>query len=126
MLDRAAFVDEEETAVSNQLAFAFHVAFFVWADELSSEDVIVLGDGLIGIGDQRVGDPFDAALALSTWSQPQWENSVSVETPMTTVSRFVNSGSFSWNAWSSVGQTNVEVLRIEEEDDVFVALELGV
>jgi len=80
--DCALFVDEEETAVSNELTFDFDVVVFV-ENNFTCENIIVLRNCFVDVSYERVGNAFDAPLVLWSVEPAQWENSESVEQPTT-------------------------------------------
>lgn len=65
VLDDTVFVDEEESTVGDHFAFDGEVAFVI-IDVFASEDVVIVGDGFVGVGNDRVGDTLDAAFVFGS------------------------------------------------------------
>lgn len=63
--DDSVAVDEEETTVGNHFTFNSEVTLFI-VGVFSGEYVVVVGDGFVGVGNDRVVDTLDAAFAF--WS----------------------------------------------------------
>lgn len=121
--DDAFLIDEEEAAVSDELALDGDVFVFVH-DDVAREDVVVLGDGLVDISDEGVADALNAALgAGGVEPGPVGEFGVGGAADDGDVAGF-ELGEFLLEAVEFGGADEGEVLGVEEEDDVFFAEEL--
>lgn len=118
--DDAIKVDEEEAAVGDEFAGDDGFAFFVDA-VIACEDVVVFGDGLVDVSNERVGDALDAALVFRGLEPcPVREFGIGGATDDSDVTLF-ELGEFFLEAVEFGRADEGEVLRIEEENDVFFA-----
>lgn len=120
MADDAFLIDEEKTTIGYELSgddgFAEFVNF-----EIACEDVVVFGDGFVDVGYERVGDALDAAFVLGSLEpSPVGEFRIRGATYDSYVTGF-ELAEFLLEAVEFGRAYEGEVLRVEEEYDVFFA-----
>ena len=123
VLDDAFLVDEEETAVGDELAFDHEVAVFV-ETVFAYEHVVVGRDGFVGLCDEGISHTLDDALIKGHLEPtPVRHLGVSGDADHSHIAVFelgevvLESVKLSWADKS-------EILRVEEKNDVFGAFEL--
>ncbi len=123
MADDAFAVDEEESAVGDELAFDDELAVFIRVI-IAGEDVVVFGNGFVDIGDERVFHALDAAFVLRRLEPgPVGEFRVGGAADDGDIA-FFEFGKFFLEAMKFGRADEGEILRIEEEHDVFFPDEL--
>ena len=118
MLYDAFFVDEEESTVGDHFTFDSEVAFVV-VDVFTCEDIVVVGDGFVGVCDDGVGNALDATFVFGCLQPcPVREFGVGGAANDLYVTAFEFSD-FLLEAVQFGRADKGEVLGVEEEDDVF-------
>lgn len=121
--DGALEIDEEEATVSNEFTFDRDITIFI-DDLLTCEDVVSFRDRLVNISNERVVDAMNAALVFGSIDpSPVREFGVGGATHDGHITGFELSH-FLLEAVEFGRADEGEVLRVEEENDVFFADEL--
>lgn len=119
----ASAVDEKEPTVGHPLAFDLAVALIV-DGFFPGEHIVSLGNRLVDVGDQGIGNPLDATL-FTRGVEPGPVGKLGIgRAPHDCDVAFFELSELFLEA-EELGRTNEgEILGIEEEDDIFLAEKL--
>lgn len=117
--DESIAVDKEKSAVGDHFTFNGEVSFFV-VGVFTGKHVVVVGDGFIGIGNERVVDTLDASFVF--WGLepcPVGKLGIGRAADDGNVA-FFKLSDFLLEAVQFCGADEGEILRVEKEDNVFL------